>query len=109
MKPERWQEILEQIKKSFTVEDEGRIESEEQGGTTLEYIVFSGPLGRLRLEFYSHPALLDTKTKYHKRIGSETEVEYIYSPTDKVHSLKVFRWDEAEDDWTPFATNTFSE
>lgn len=109
MRPERWQEILDQVRQNFTVEDEGEETSDEQGGTVLQYIEFNGPLGRLRLEFTTHPALLDTKTTYHKRIGSETEVKYIYSPTDKVHSLGVYRWDENESDWIPFETKAFSE
>jgi hypothetical protein len=109
MKPERWQEIMEQVRKSFTIEDEGKYEDEEQGGTTVEYIEFSGPLGHLRLEFSTHRAILETKTKYHKRIGSETEVEYVYSPFDKVHTLQVFKWDDAQDEWVPFETKAFNE
>lgn len=109
MRPERWQEIIDQVRQNFSVEDEGEFSEEEHGGTTTHYIEFNGQLGRLRLEFSTHPAVLETKTKYHKRIGSETEVEYVYSPTDKVHSLAVFRWDEAEGDWIPFETKAFSE
>lgn len=108
MLPERWDEIKEHVRDNFEVEDEGSYDDEEQGGMTTEYIEFSGPLGRLRLEFETRPKLLETKTKYHKRIGSETTVKNIYSPTEKTHSLGVYKYDEATDDWIPFANNLFS-
>ncbi len=108
MRLEKWQEITEKIKKSFTVEDFGTIKDDAHGGTTTEFIVFNGPLGRLRLEFSTHPLLLDTKTKYSHRIGSETKVEYVYSPTETTSFLKVFRWDDILDDWREFeAKNLF--
>jgi len=108
MRPERWEEIVEMVKANFDVEDQGEIRDEDRAGSIVEYIVFNGPLGKLRLEFETHSAVVDTKTKYHKRIGSETEVEYVYSPTDKVHSLNIFRWDDATEDWRPFETKAFS-
>lgn len=108
MKLDRWQEILEHIQNTFEVEDSGKVEDEEQGGTTTEYIVFNSPMGYLRLEFSTHPAVLDTKTKYSHRVGGETNIEYVYSPTDKVHTLLIFKWDEARDDWIPFETEAFS-
>jgi len=107
MNLERWQEIVEQVKSSFEVEDAGVIEDDSHGGTKTEYIEFNGPLGHLRLEFSTHPVLLDTKTRYHKRIGSETEIDYIYSPTEKTSSLAVFRWDDELNDWREFDAKTF--
>jgi len=108
MTNDRWQEILTQIKDSFEVEEEGTYENEEHGGTTTEFIVFNGPLGRLRLEFSSHPVLVDTKTKYSKRIGSETKVEYVYSSTEKSNTLLIYKYDEALGDWVEFKNNLFT-
>jgi len=107
MKLERWHELLDQINETFELEEKGSYEDEEHGGTTTEYVVFDGPLGRLRLEFETHPLVLDTKTKYSNRIGSETKVEYIYSPTEKTHTLSVYKYDEAADEWLPFSNNLF--
>lgn len=108
MRLERWQDIVDQIKASFEVEDSGIIEDDEDGGTKTEYIEFNGPLGHLRLEFSTHPVILETKTKYHKRIGSETSVDYVYSPTEKSSNLLVFRWDDELNDWREFDTKAFS-
>lgn len=108
MQKDRWQDVVAQIKRDFPVEDSGIIEDDEQGGTVTEFIVFESPMGTIRLEFSTHPLILETKTKYHKRIGSETEIEYVFSPTEKSSKLEVFRWDEAADDWQPFKTQAFS-
>lgn len=105
---DRWRDILEQIKTNFEVEDSGSYEDEDLGGTTTEFIEFSGPLGLMRLEFATHPLIIDTKTHYHKRIGSETTVNHIFSPTEKTHTLSIFKYDEAIEDWIPFKTNLFN-
>lgn len=105
---DRWQEILETIKSSFAVEDSGVIQSDEHGGTTTEFIIFTGPLGRLKLEFSAHPAITDTKTKYKKRIGAEVVVEHTYSQTDTVNHLAVWRWDEGSDEWQIFKSDIFN-
>jgi hypothetical protein len=108
MQKDRWLDVVAEIKKNFQVEDSGTINDDEQGGTVTEFIVFESPMGIIRLEFSTHPLILETKTKYHKRIGSETEIEYVFSPTEKSSKLEVFRWDEALDDWQAFKTQAFS-
>lgn len=107
MNKDRWQEILDMVKTSFEVEDSGVTQSDERGGTETEFIVFSGPLGRIKLEFSTHPALLDTKTHYKKRIGAEVVVDNIYSETDTVHHLEIWRWNDANQEWEAFKTNIF--
>ena len=87
------------IKDNFTVEDQGMDHIDEEGGTDIEYIEFRGPLGLMRLEYISQPVVLDKKTTYSRRIGSETKVEYVYSADEKRHSLHVYKWDENRDDW----------
>jgi hypothetical protein len=108
MKLERWQDLVDQIKATFEIEDEGSYDDDEHGGMNTQYLEFTGPLGRIRLEFVTKPLLLDTKTKYSKRIGSETKVEYVYSPTEKTYSLAVFKFDDATGEWTPFENNLFN-
>jgi hypothetical protein len=95
---ERWKEILGKLKDDFAVEDEGSERLEEEGGVDIEYIIFKGPLGRMRLEFIAKPVVLDKKTIYSKRIGSETKVEYVYGE-EKSHTLNAYKWDDNEDKW----------
>jgi len=105
---ERWEDILEQVRTNFHVEDEGSYDDEDFGGMTTQYIEFSGPLGLLRLEFEIKPLLLNTKTHYHKRIGSETTVDNVYSKTEKTYTLGVYKYDEATDEWIPFEHTLFN-
>lgn len=107
MNIDRWQQILELVRSSFEVEESGIVDSDERGGTETEYIIFKGPLGKLKLEFSTHPALVDTKTKYTKRIGADITIENTYSETDTVSNLTVWRWDENQDDWIAFEAPMF--
>ena len=107
MLPGKWQEIVGNIKDSFTVEESGGEHLEDEGGTDVEFIVFNGPLGRMRLEFVSKPVVLDKKTKYSNRVGSETVIDYIYSQDEKSHKLKAYKWDEALNDWLEMEAKKF--
>jgi len=98
MTAKKWQEIKNKVKDSFKVEEEKTMHTDEDGGTDTEYLIFLGPLGRIKLEFISKPVVSDKKTKYSKRIGSSTVVEYVYGE-EKVTKLRVYRWEEAQNDW----------
>ena len=99
MTPEKWEQIKGEIKDNFTVEENEKEHLEEQGGIDIEYIIFQGPLGKMKLEFVAKPVILDKKTNYSLRIGSESKVEYIYSETEKSYHLFAFKWDEEEQEW----------
>jgi len=107
MLPEKWQEIVGKIKDNFEVEEAGSEHLEDEGGIEVEYIAFNGPLGKMRLEFISKPVILDKKTKYSNRIGSETVVNYIYSSDEKSHKLKAYKWDEGINDWLEMEAKKF--
>lgn len=108
MTKERWEDVVGNIKDSFEVEDEGKQHDDERGGSDIEFIIFSGPLGRMKLEFVTRPVVLDKKTDYSKRIGSETKVSYIYSATEKNCRLTAYKWDEEREDWVEIEAEMFS-
>lgn len=107
MRPEKWQEIVGNIKDNFKVEESGQEHLENEGGADIEYIVFNGPLGRLRLEFTSRPVILDKKTKYSRRLGARTVISYVYSSAEKSHKLKAYKWDEVLNDWLELEAKKF--
>ncbi len=107
MTPEKWQNIIGNIKDNFSVEDEGQQQLEEEGGIEIKYIIFQGPLGRMKLEYISKPVVIDKKTTYSKRIGSETKVDYVYSPDEKSHKLTAYKWDEDDDVWVEMEAGMF--
>jgi hypothetical protein len=104
---EKWQSIKGNIKDKFPVEDEGKSHIEEEGGVDIEYIIFNGPLGKMRLEFIVQPVILDKKTTYSKRIGSETKVDYVYSENEKSTLLKAYKWDETQEEWVEIESANF--
>ncbi|OGF24297.1 hypothetical protein A3H66_02070 [Candidatus Falkowbacteria bacterium RIFCSPLOWO2_02_FULL_45_21] len=107
MTSEKWQQIVGNIKDNYEVEECEKRYLEEQGGVEVEYIIFKGPLGRMKLEFITKPAVIDKKTKYSNRLGAETVVEYVYSPKEKSHKLKAYKWDEAINDWLEMEAKKF--
>lgn len=98
MTEEKWQEIIGQVKDEFEVLEQKTEDLEDMPGQR-EYIIFNGPLGKMKLEFTTKPLVIDKKGLGSRRIGSQTKVEYIYSETEKVHTFKAYKWDETRDDW----------
>jgi hypothetical protein len=107
MSPEKWQNILGNIKDNFEYENEFKEHLDEEGGIDIHSIEFKGPLGRMRLEYITKPVVLDKKTTYSRRIGSETKVEYVYSPDEKTHKLIAYRWDDSQDGWVEIEAGNF--
>jgi len=99
MQLDKWIQTVGNIKDTFEVLNEGREHIDDEGGVDIEYIEFSGPLGHMRLEFITKPLILDRKTNYSRRIGSETDVKYVYSKDEKTHILEVYKKNETTDDW----------
>lgn len=99
MTREKWTIVLGNILDNFEVLEHDKEFIEEEGGIDLEYVVFIGPLGKMRVEFIEKPIVLDKKTNYSNRIGSETGVEYVYSETEKSSRLIAYKWSEEGDDW----------
>lgn len=97
MTQEKWDNIIGNVKDNFKVEKDGSEHLDEYGGMDIEFIIFQGPLGRIKLEFITKPVVLDKKTNYSKRIGSETQVEYIYSKDEKSYKFIVYKWNG--DEW----------
>ena len=102
MHQDRWRDVVGQIKDNFEVEEYEVTTSEEDGGTTLERLIFESPLGKVKMEFLVRPKVLDKKITYSNRIGSDSIIEYVYDPVEKSCQLLVYRWSEANNDWLPF-------
>lgn len=106
--PEKWESIKGNIKDNFSVLDEGNEHLDDEGGIDVEYLVFEGPLGKIRLEFIIQPVVMDKKTTYSKRIGSETAVEYVYSDSEKSYKLIAYKWNKDQDEWVEMEAGAFA-
>ncbi len=99
MTKDKWEDIKEMIKNKFTIESEKKYPLENVYDGEAEELIFRSSLGRIKLEFITKPKLLDKKTNYSRRIGSDVKVEYIYSKEEKVNIFKAYKWDTETDDW----------
>ena len=98
MQDEKWQEIIGRVKDDFEV-IEHTTQKLEEGTGSVEFIIFNGPLGKMKLERTTKPLVIDKKGLGSRRIGSQTKVEYIFSDTEKVHTFKAYRWDDGQNAW----------
>jgi len=99
MTDKKWQELISMIEENFGIEERGSKEIEEEGGGLIEFVIFEGPLGKMKVERISRPVVIDKKTTYSRRIGGGVKVDYIFSPTEKTHKLRAYRWDGEQNDW----------
>jgi hypothetical protein len=107
MNLEKWEQIKSMAKEKFEI----LVETEEEsidGAGSVQIIEFDGPLGRMKLEFVSKPRILDKKTTFSNRIGSDVKVEYVYSEDEKVYQLNAYKWNEAGDTWEEIDAAAFS-
>lgn len=113
MTPDKWIEARNNVKKNFTVEDEGTedllvdtAEGQAKQGEA-EFIVFESPLGRTKLQLQKKPRLEEKKYHYSHRAGTAARIEYKFSEEDLVYTLKAYKWDEVEDDWKEIDAGKF--
>jgi hypothetical protein len=107
MTREKWETIKGNILDTFDVSVKGQEHFEEEGGVDVDFLEFSSPLGKIRLELIEKPIVLDKKTLYSHRGGSDTGVEYVYSPTEKSSRLVAYKWSEDDNDWMEIEAKNF--
>jgi hypothetical protein len=98
MNDERWDELLYKIGLKSGPLDV-KTDTQDEGRTKIETVVFETAMGRLKLQRTSRPVVLERKTRYSKRIGGATDEEYVYSETEKSYRVVLYRWNEEESSW----------
>jgi hypothetical protein len=98
MTDDRWQEISDKIRASFP-DHEHEKESVLDGKGTREAFVFSGPMGRMKIERRVQPKVVGERGMQAKRIGAESTIEKVYSEDETVDFLSIFTWNDAQQDW----------
>ena len=107
MNIDKWKDIKAKVLEKFEVVHQEELIDEDEHGTK-EILDFQGPLGLIRLEFSIRDLIIDKHTNYSNRIGSDVQVEYVYSDDEKTYKLKIYQkkgeneWEEMELERTPF-------
>ena len=55
--------------------------------------------GKMKLEWVEKARLLDKKTTYSNRIGSEVKIDKIYSQDEKVSYMNAYKWNITTEEW----------
>ena len=99
MQKEKWEQLKGQVQDSFSNVEISQEDLTNPEKGVKEIVIFDVPLGWMRLEYITRPLVLDKQTHGSRRIGSHTEVEYIYSENEFTHKLVAYKWDEDTDNW----------
>jgi hypothetical protein len=94
----RWEKLLDQIERAFGL-SEHDIQEYPERRLTVETVVFDGATGRMKLERSVHPLVVDEKLHYSRRIGGDVGVERVYSASETVDTVKLYRWDPRSARW----------
>ena len=105
MDNDRWEQLKENIRRKFKVLEEktedlimdtadGEIKQGEQ-----EILDVMTPVGKIRLAREVRPRVLEKKYRYSHRAGDSAQTEYKFSKTEKTYKLKIYKWDEDEEEW----------
>lgn len=107
MDQEKWGEILDRVKAQFEVLEHTKTQNEEGVGET-EVIIFTNPMGKIKLEWTTRPVVLDKKViGAHRRGGAgQAQVEYVYSDTETTHKLAAHR--EVDGEWQTIDSSIFN-
>ena len=98
MTDEKWEAMVSQIRRKFTVTEHATSEPDPRDHGIRESIVFEGPTGPMKLERLTRPLVLEKKPIYSHRSGGGVNYEFIYHPTEKTHRETLFRWEQ--NGWT---------
>lgn len=90
MNDEKWYSLLEDLEERLGFEDRGK--GTGRARAVIEWVVFQGPQGRMKLERTTRPVVIDRKVQYSKRIGGDVEEELVFSETEKSHRVALYRW-----------------
>jgi hypothetical protein len=93
MQDEQWKDVIGRIQDTFRVLDHEVTRGDELTGD-VESIEFETPQGKMKLERTSKPRVVGKTAIGSKRIGSSSTVKYQYSETDRVHTVKAYRWED---------------
>lgn len=104
MTKERWDDLVATILDRFPVDKRGQEPLEDHPGQ-CDFIEFTSPAGKMRLELITRPVVLGKHTFGGRKIGTATGVKYDYSDDEFTHSMRAFQW--KDDDWYEIDAKAF--
>lgn len=106
MTDEKWENLIFLIEEKFGIisrfKEKIEIAKTSSGQPVFgerEIVEFNSPKGRMKIERIAKPKILDKKVLSTKRIGGKTAVDYVYSSEEKTYQVKLYLFNEKENNW----------
>lgn len=109
MTKDKWLNIVEMVEAKFGIDEDYKQELGDDTPGEKHVIEFSGPLGKMKLEWVKKARLKDVKTIYSDRIGSNVRVDKVYDEDEMVNFMNAYKWNEQEEDWEQISADVFSD
>jgi len=109
MTDDKWLQIVDRVKDKFKIEEEDARQDTREDGSweRREWIIFTGPLGRMKIERLIRPMIMNEQRIYSKRQGTAANVVYEYSDTETTSALRVYR--DVAGTWETMDAKIFSQ
>lgn len=104
MTTERWLDIVATVTEKFP-DAQRKKEPLPDGPGSVDALEFTSPVGRVRLEFTTHPRVIGKKAFGGRRVGTATSVSYQYDPNEDVHEMIAYRQEQGE--WREIDASAF--
>lgn len=105
MNRERWLDIKTSIQDRFVVSNIGQEPLEDRPGTA-DFIEFTSPAGKFRLEFIDAARVTGVSTSSGRKMGTAGRISRTFSSTESVTRLDAYRWDGQV--WQPMDASAFA-
>lgn len=108
MTKDKWLDLVDMVEAKFGIDKKYEESLGENIPGTKEIIEFNSPMGKIKLELVEKARLLDEKTLYSNRVGSDVKIDKIYSDEDKVNYMNAYKWDSITENWQRIDEGKFS-
>lgn len=105
MTKERWMDFVSLAKDKFTITAEGTRPRDDGDPGAVEFIEFTGPLGKIRCEYEWHPKIIGKRALGGHKVGVGARVKYEYDPHEQTGELTVFA--ETDGAWKEIDASMF--
>ncbi len=107
MTDDKWKDALDRITERFEVHERGEEPLPEYPNGRREFIVFTSPVGKVRLERITKPRTIGQRAVTSRRIGGAAKVESVYDLHDFVHFIRCLRWNASSNVWQEIDASSF--
>jgi hypothetical protein len=110
---DHWEAMKDGLRRKFEVEEEGDEEliMDTRDGEVLKgsanFLIFTTPIGRVKLSFEKKPMVLGKTEHFSHRAGEAPRTDYEFSDSEFSYKLKAYKWNDIDETWNPIDAENF--